>query len=276
MNNNTTGAVGQQVDSIEQIVELMENTAISKRKLGFLDLPAEIRNDIYGPLIHIDLPTAAALFNSCRQVRYEYRPLYFRECLLGLPFGLLPRFLKTLFPADTVAIMDKYECWLKVDIATSIWKGDRTIDVKWLSNFIHQSPRIRIFFEGRRAFDWEAEDLEELYYLIQDNVAWRNRLADFESITLPIENNWYPGQTNSYNGYYVRRPTWELKFVLKAEVIEAWGSNEVELRKQTRDLVCELGLLNIEDSGWETKTFNGIKIIVDKNTNRWDKGLGHW
>ncbi|KAJ4374031.1 hypothetical protein N0V83_002770 [Neocucurbitaria cava] len=258
--------VDQQAASVEQVLGQMRHMVVSKKSVNFLILPAEIRNSIYEFLEFDNLPTALAFFNSCRQLRQEYRSIYLQKASIKLPFSVLRRFLDTFFPADTKEVMARYECQFIVDIAHGYDapKAEYKIDLKWLIALLHQSPKLSISFEGDNSFKWEAEDLNQFVNIVRDNKTWRDRLADFHSITMPTHQFlWHRGLMDE--GRYIRRPTWELELFLKPEAVETWwGDDTTDRDTPIAKLLFELGLYKIRYANVLTKIFGGLKIGVYK------------
>jgi hypothetical protein len=192
-------------------------------------LSAEIRNQIYE--YHLAkkpaLKTAVAFYTTSRVVRTKYMPLYFRQNTIPHQFWEFNRFIDTFMGDSCASIASNRICDLEVSIDRSthprVYLHSPIIDLKKLVENLISYPEIRISFRGNESYNWEARSLDEFVEAMRSKSisAWRAQTKDFESIELHTNTSWHRGQTDSYTGYFTRRPILEVYAVLTTEAADA-------------------------------------------------------
>ncbi|KAF2856960.1 hypothetical protein T440DRAFT_474287 [Plenodomus tracheiphilus IPT5] len=157
-------------------------------KTGFLDLPGELRNQIYGYHLEQSPPMSdmIAMSTTCRVLREEYRPFLLLPVIV-LPYYRVHTFLEAFFPESTPEIMQSYTCSIRSDVRSKCTKGDPSIDLKWLAMFLHRSPGVQITYTN----DTKCSGRDELNWLlrvVKSNARWHDGIADFDSTRIPMEH----------------------------------------------------------------------------------------
>ncbi|KAF2856959.1 hypothetical protein T440DRAFT_524876 [Plenodomus tracheiphilus IPT5] len=102
-------------------------------KIGFLDLPGELRNSVYE--YHLAqsrwMSEKAVLASTCRTIRTEIRPMYLPgyTSYVELPYHRVQPFLELFFPESTPEIMSEYDCEIFAAISKVV-KETIAIDLK--------------------------------------------------------------------------------------------------------------------------------------------------
>ncbi|KAJ4374030.1 hypothetical protein N0V83_002769 [Neocucurbitaria cava] len=239
--------VDEQDGAVEGPVQEMEKLGLSDskaRKKGFLDLPGELRNEIYELVTYHRLPFLGfvhllPLIHSCRQVRKELMPFCFSFCDKQIEFCRVQRFFEVFFLSSIPNFVPKQPEMYKVLACVPIEEEDhtcarRTPDLKWLLEFLIQYPKIPLLFSVSNDFYGGETFFYRLRDTVRSNPAWLKHIQDFESIEMWLEDR-HPDR-------FMGGRVWYLDLVLKPEVAEPWWNDEEERSKQTQELLTELGL----------------------------------
>jgi hypothetical protein len=241
--------------SVDKLVHQTSNLVVSRPGKGFLDLPGELRNQVYEYvfLSCSTLDRALAVCSSSRQVRSEYLPLFFERGKVYLHFYLIQRFLEVFFPSDaTEDNKKKAVCTICINIAESNPRGSTRIDMQWLIRFLLEHPGVNISFFGNTVLDRVARDLKKLVAIARLNPIWHNYLVGFSSIYMIFAEN--RGRSLNHAGI--------LQFYQKPGDEMYYSNDAKKCRRQIRELLFDLGLVLPNGSESGRKIFSEMKIAV--------------
>jgi hypothetical protein len=226
---------------------------------GLLDLPGELRNQVYEQvfLSCSTLEHALAICSTNRQVRSEYLPMFFK---LGkvylhfyLHFYLVQRFLEVFFPSDaTEDDKKKAVCTIRINITEFDPRGNTKVDMQWLLRFLLEHPGVNVSFFGDTVLDGVAKDLTKLVALVKTNPIWSHRLSSFASISLVFIKERGRNLTHTAIPQFYQKPGDEVYY-----------SDDITKRlRQIRELLFDLGLVVPDGSVSGRKIFSVLKIAV--------------
>ncbi|KAF2831915.1 hypothetical protein CC86DRAFT_400699 [Ophiobolus disseminans] len=191
--------------------------------MSLLDLSGELDNAIYEYVAisgAYPLSTGLALASTCRQIRMEYRQLYFRKAKICIKSYQVQSFIELFYPITSAD--DKITCSIHADICgDDSQEDDPPIDMKWLLTLLLRQPGFQLSFDGDALCGSQAADLDKLVSIVRTNPEWRTHLESFSSITLTISKKW---KTNrfSVSGFFCNGIVSHLTMMLKPEVTEDW------------------------------------------------------
>jgi hypothetical protein len=218
---------------------------------------------------------AIKFFAVSALIRAEYKPLYFKEKTITLPFIKLVNFLIIFVDRGSEIKTSNQTCSLRVHVHNPSGCWRIIIDLKRLMLALLDRPGVQLDFQGGGSFDWEASSINNFVAKARvDPRAWCIRAMDFESIKMDTRTDWYPGQTDSYTGYYLRRPSWSVKMVIKSGVSAAWWDDEQERAKQALAIQIELGMremIDTDDGSFDVSVLSVIGISLALSSSDKDK-----
>jgi hypothetical protein len=216
--------------STDKLVDQANRHEVSKTGKSFLDLPGELRNQIYEHAFQ-SCPAfsyALALGSSCRQAQLEYLLLFFKRGRVRINIYFLQQFLERFFPNDATDD-EKENAICTIDIIIGLHSSFREypiIDMQFLIEFLKKYSNIGVcFYKIGPKYPWacmlDADDLWELFEIVWQSPVFCERLANFESVTLT-------------QGI--------LKFVHKREDVQHFWHNKWERYNCTKATLFDMGL----------------------------------
>jgi hypothetical protein len=161
---------------------------------------------------------AVAVKSTCRRLRTEYVPFFFRQKSISTWFYQLDSFLKAFFPTDGPIpreFLHKLDC--AIEVAVDCMAPE--LDILQLAAVVLENPSFTIFFHAQLEYlEWEAGDLNTMVKAIRTNATvWEARREDIESFKLKSRKHWDPYEHDDYYG----RPVWKIELVLKASATDS-------------------------------------------------------
>ncbi|KAF2832029.1 hypothetical protein CC86DRAFT_424374 [Ophiobolus disseminans] len=222
---------------MNQLSKQTQELGLSQPKKGLLDLPGELRNDIYEHLLKSSdddhtsestqefdpdiLKTALALTSTNRQLRTEFRPFFFQHVEIPLAGNELEHILVLFFPTGT-ALNSACNLHIEFDAADL-----PDTDIEWLIQLAQERPEVKLKFDGDMGWEAHAGVVNKLLDAVRSKDAWRTRLSDFAF----KEIHYKLGCLRTWDD-----PKWELKLVLEEGVLSG-----------VDDVLVNFGLHTVDD-----------------------------